>query len=648
MRRLLLTAAVAMFLVCPAGFPGISEGKDLGFRLASHDLTVTIEPSSHRLRVMDRMELRAIGEQTRVVVTLNKHLVVAWVSQNGTLLSFHPHELSATASVPTGESPRPDARLTHEIIVELNRPAKDGEKIILDFDYAGELNDPPKEPRHLRFVTPSETSGHIGPEGVYIGPETAWYPDLADSLAVYRVMVTTPPKWETIGQGTMAGREVTPSGTITTWDTRTPAEGLTLTAGQYMITTRMCDGIETATYLYPEEQSLAESYLGSACSYLRAYAMLLGPYPFARFSVVENFFASGLGLPSYTLLGSGSIRRRYIQPYALGHEIVHSWIGNYVYNDPGGNWVEGLTTYLANYYWYELQGDREKARDERRLMLFTYAVYVSPERDYAIARFKQKVDQRDSAIGYSKAAMVFHMLRREIGDKAFFATLKRLVAVYAGQRVGWHDLETLFGKTSSRDLRAFFARWVEQPGALDVPQSADPDFNLFRRIPRTDLPAMLNLFVTDPQRVIILPAGDSNVVHPYSGIAERVARQDQVKISSGMDAEVGTRQSASILILGGPAAGPVFEWARKALPDGMSLEPQAFRVGGKEYRDSGHALLLSIKNPDDPAHVVSIFYGLSPDAATAIAPLLFFYGWNTYVVFENGKVISRGDVDSEK
>ena len=124
--------------------------------------------------------------------------------------------------------------------------------------------------------------------------------------------------------------------------------------------------------------------------------------------------------------------------------------------------------------------------------------------------------------------------------------------------------------------------------------------------------------------------------------------QEGIKTWAAADTELPRLDSASILLLGGPAAGPAFEWARKALPDGMSLEPQAFRVGGKEYRDPGNALLLSIKNPDDPAHVVSIFYGLSPDAATAIAPLLFFYGWNTYVVFENGKVISRGDVDAEK
>ena len=64
----------------------------------------------------------------------------------------------------------------------------------------------------------------------------------------------------------------------------------------------------------------------------RRTSPLLGPYPFDTFAVVENFFASGLGMPSFTLLGSGVIKRHYVQPYALGHEIVHSWIGNAVFN----------------------------------------------------------------------------------------------------------------------------------------------------------------------------------------------------------------------------------------------------------------------------------------------------------------------------
>ncbi|TLY39481.1 MAG: hypothetical protein E6K59_12085, partial [Nitrospirae bacterium] len=55
------------------------------------------------------------------------------------------------------------------------------------------------------------------------------------------------------------------------------------------------------------------------------------------------------------------------------------------------------------------------------------------------------------------------------------------------------------------------------------------------------------------------------------------------------------------------------------------------------------ALLLSFRNPDDPTHVVSVFYGLSPEAVKPVSRLLFFYGWNSYLVFENGAVIARGD-----
>jgi hypothetical protein len=41
--------------------------------------------------------------------------------------------------------------------------------------------------------------------------------------------------------------------------------------------------------------------------------------------------------------------------------------------------------------------------------------------------------------------------------------------------------------------------------------------------------------------------------------------------------------------------------------------------------------------------VVTWVYAVSPQAATTVARLLFFYGWNSKVVFENGKPIARGE-----
>ena len=632
------------------GAPSVDSG---AISVLRHEIQLTFDPTSHRMRGLDRVTIQVGRREVREFsVTLNKALVVAWVSSEGKLLPFYPRPLPSSAEL--------DTRHAHQVVVRLDRQVRAGETLIVDFDYAGEINDPPREPRHLRFVTPSETSGHIGPEGVYIGPETYWYPDVTNSLASYRVTATTPPGWEVIGQGGLVAHEARADATVATWDASAcgfrspevsaegrfdcPAEGLTLAAGKFVVVMRMSGNTEIATYFYPEDMELADEYLAAAAAYLDAYSRVLGPYPFPRFSIGENFFASGLGMPSYTLLGAGSIRRHYTQPYALGHEIVHSWIGNHVFNDNGGNWAEGLTTYLANYYWHELKGDPQKAREERRMMLLSYAVYVPPDQDYPVVQFKRKSDQRDNAIGYNKAAMVFHMLRREIGDDRFFAALRTLVAEYGGRRIGWRELEALFTRVSSRDLRPFFARWIERAGAADVKAEADPDYHVFRRIPRRDLPPMLNLFVTDPRRVVVTPSLDSAAA-PYRELAERVAKQEGVGLRSA--SEVGAAgqdlRDASVLLLGGPNAGSAYAWAKRGLPPGVELRPDRFRVGGKDYQGSGMALLLSLRNPDDPTHIVSVFYGLSPEAVKPVARLLFFYGWNSYLVFENGAVIARGD-----
>ena len=85
------------------------------------------------------------------------------------------------------------------------------------------------------------------------------------------------------------------------------------------------------------------------------YNELLGDYPFEKFAVVDNFFASGYGMPSYTLLGSQVLRLPFIIYTSLGHEVCHNYWGNSVYVDYGsGNWCEGLTTYCADYLYKDV------------------------------------------------------------------------------------------------------------------------------------------------------------------------------------------------------------------------------------------------------------------------------------------------------
>ena len=98
-------------------------------------------------------------------------------------------------------------------------------------------------------------------------------------------------------------------------------------------------------------------------------------------------------------------------------------------------------------------------------MVQGYNLHVPPERDYPVAQFTLKLDEHDNAIGDQKAAMLFHLLRQEVGEETFWRALTSFVAQYRGRHAEWRDLERVFAEESRQDLRWFFAQWVEQDGA---------------------------------------------------------------------------------------------------------------------------------------------------------------------------------------
>ena len=476
-----LTLASGLLLSCfSAALPisttaAASDGLPVGATIRHHDLFVQIDPDRHELVATDRMTLELPQAQPNLTFTLAPALHL-----DRLVLSVADKSADESSQDIPFEI-EPDSASSSAQHVKISAAILTAGKSTLTAHYHGFIDDPPKEPRHLRFVTPSETAGHIGPEGVYLSSESQWYLDLPESLSTHRLRVALPSGWTAVTQGKPRTSSPCPShlcpqgnSIMTEWDLLQPSEALTLVANRFVSKTREWtsksgQSVQLAAYLFPDDAHLADEYLDATARYLDAYIQLLGPYPFDSFAVVENFFASGLGMPSFTLLGSGTIKRHYVQPYALGHEIVHSWIGNAVFNQiDRGNWVEGLTTYLANYYWHEQAGDAHQAREQRRMMLAGYNLHAPPDRDYPLGQFSRKRDERDNAIGYQKAAMVFHLLRREIGEDAFWTGLKRLVTRFRGRYAEWSDLEQVFTQAAGRDLRWFFAQWIEAPGAPEL------------------------------------------------------------------------------------------------------------------------------------------------------------------------------------
>jgi hypothetical protein len=75
----------------------------------------------------------------------------------------------------------------------------------------------------------------------------------------------------------------------------------------------------------------------------------------------------------------------------------------------------------------------------------------------------------------------------------------------------------------------------------------------------------------------------------------------------------------------------------------VQLRDEGVTIAGTTYDGSGVAALVSCHRRDRPGSVVTGLYAASPQAATTVARLLFFYGWNSFVVFQDGKAIARGE-----
>ena len=326
------------------------------------------------------------------------------------------------------------------------------------------------------------TRGLISAEGVVLDGGSGWYPRFEDALYRFRLQVDLPPGWSAVSQG--AGPDpttgigssphgaspdsTTPAGAgpervRVTWREDQPQDDIYLIAAPFTTYIQPTAHGEAQVYLRAPDEALARRYLDATADYLALYSDLLGPYPYAKFALVENFWETGYGMPSFTLLGPQVIRLPFILHSSYPHEILHNWWGNSVYIDYAtGNWSEGLTAYLADHLLKEREG---QGAQYRRDSLQAYADYVRDGEDFPLSAFRGRHGTASQAVGYGKSLMLFHMLRRDLGDAAFIAGLRRFYADNAFRTAGYEQLRIAFEQASGRDLQGFFAAWTQRTGA---------------------------------------------------------------------------------------------------------------------------------------------------------------------------------------
>ncbi|MEI6317884.1 MAG: M1 family aminopeptidase [Pseudomonadota bacterium] len=319
------------------------------------------------------------------------------------------------------------------------------------------------------------------PRGSYLPAGSGWYPET--TLPVhYRVRVELPSGQRAVVPGRLVSESADGTGSHAVYESMLPTEGVTLMAGPYRVDERLLPlpggrSVRLRTYFVEGVHPLAQDYLAAAAAPIERYDKEIGPYPFDGFSIVSSPLPTGFGLPGATYIGEAVLALPFMRGQSLAHEVLHNWWGNGVRPDwRSGNWSEGLTTLMADHALRAAQSP-DAARQMRWSWLRDFAA-VTPGSDAPLQAFTSRTHGAASAVGYGKSAMLFHMVRGEIGEAAFHIALRDLWRSHAGRSAAWKDLQAAFERRAGLSLAALFEPMVSGTGApLLLPQSVRAEPN---------------------------------------------------------------------------------------------------------------------------------------------------------------------------
>jgi aminopeptidase N len=655
-----------MGLMLLAAFPGVQAG------LPHLDLEVSLDPHTRKFEA--RADLTTTGP---LDLSLDPLFTISRLTVNGVDV---PAASGRRAAPPQAERGTPQ-RLT--------------------MAYSGTL---PALPAGPQRNSPNPASLYASPEGSYLSAGARWYPEPGVPFT-YRVKVSLPPGQKAIAPGRQVRQDEGRAGFTAEYDFPHPAEGIWLMAGPFQVAQQsvaLDDGksVTVRTWFHSELSGMAADYLQDSAGYIQRYSRLIGRYPFGDFSIVSSPLPHGLGIPSLTYLGRDVLRLPFIRATSLGHEVLHNWWGNGVYPEwAAGNWSEGLTTFMADYAFREDRSD-EFAREMRLGWLRDLASVAAAE-ETSLADFKSRRHGISSVIGYGKSAMVFFMLRDEIGRPAFERGMRLFWQRHRFRTASWKDLERAFAEASGRDVSGFFAQWIGRTSSprlvlapieargrkssfklvqhgdvfdllvplrikmvsgetselkvrvqareavVDLPPALvargaaevelDPELRLWRRLDPRAVPPILREAFIAPRPEVFLANQSPEWTAPATALAGRLLDAPPRAVS---EAELMSSPEVPALVMGdrGSVARVLARLGLGGLPDVLLQEDAARSKDQRLLKGSAQAWTVRAANGKTLAFVIAD----SPGMLAALQRSLPHYGRQSWLVFQDARVVGQG------
>jgi len=420
----------------------------------SYDIQAEIDLEHQALRGFERIRMRA--EDALRSVRLHARTGPGW-----TLTFLRGVELAVTRLDPD------------TVRIELGEEVAKGEELELEVRFAG------TPPDGLTF---GRTRG--GEPCVYTDHYSirarGWLPceDHPGDRALFSLALEVPKGLQAVGTGGLEPVEELPDGR-TLWKARCasalPTYLLAFAVGRWERIPESGDARLLPHFVYPQDREAAAGVLRHHASWMKSLEQRIGPYPYGSYCIVQvptrwgGMENAGNTWVMESLFDTAA--GRSVPGGALGtlaHELAHQWFGDGVgYADWREVWLsEGFASYFGPLLEAEAGGPAlaESMRRARERWL------AAPEGRELAVRWRgfAHPDLALNANSYPKGAWVLHMLRKELGDEAFFSGLASYYRQNVGTAVTTDTLRAALEAASGRALGAFFAQWLDRPGCPEL------------------------------------------------------------------------------------------------------------------------------------------------------------------------------------
>ncbi|MCL4522536.1 MAG: hypothetical protein M1451_01335 [Acidobacteria bacterium] len=465
--------ALALVALALGNTAQAQEARKWNFRATNYVVNATLIPAEQTLQARAKVDFEVREASRNVEVEL------------------HPN-LKVTAVSGTDGKPVPFQRLESaplRMLVMLPEAAAPGQKVTLTFDYAGPLSNEENSPvKDTRLAS-------IGAEDSYLLLPARWFPltnfpanrytatfsfNVPESVTVVGTGKSLPPVQappvppapSKKGEGVARPSEVR---MVYSFRTERPDTPGTFVAGSLRVVPVNAQGLTIPVYVPAAAVESATGYGESLANILTEFSSLFGALPQPEMGIAQlpDGTISSYSAPGLLLIGKrlweAKVNYRLLARLAAGQ-----WWGNEVLPATANDgWIaDGLARYSEAMYAQQLGG-----QEAFRRVLDDCAVGTLAYEEAAPIAQAERLDLFSSeyrSVVMNKGAMVFHMLRAQMGDAAFLELLREFYRSYAGKAARIEDFEQLAQQVAEKNpkpdaqaplnLRPFFTNWVNSTG----------------------------------------------------------------------------------------------------------------------------------------------------------------------------------------